>query len=264
MKKENAKFNIISADWRIVKILSEMIHALNPRGKILVIEGSAQTSTTETMRYYNYTTQSMPQVDEFISLEDSSGAWRAKNAPELIRVSLPTGLLQKEYYVSRRLKKADVVISVPTLKTHWSAVVTGAVKNLAVGSAPPSMYAEHQGSAYHGNLIDHEHPGLDYWIHDFYLCRPANFAITDGLQGIQNGPIPSSEKDRMNIRVILASRDAVALDGVAAQVMGQNPNSILYLRKLAKSRGVDFAKVVIKGESVASVKKQFGLSSPPK
>ncbi|MEK6623414.1 MAG: DUF362 domain-containing protein, partial [Bdellovibrionota bacterium] len=237
--------NGVTTDWRIVKVLSEMIREINPKGKILLMEGSAQTSTDETMKYYNYTPREMPAIDEFISLENSSGAWHVTRSPELIRVPLPNGLLRKEYYLNRRFKKADVIISVPALKTHESAIVTGAIKNLAIGAAPPSIYAAHEGSAYRGDVIDHEHPGLAKWIHDFYLCRPADFAIMDGLQGLQNGPLPSSEKDQMNMRLILASREAIALDSVAAQVMGINPQSVLYLHELAKTRSISLSSIVV-------------------
>ncbi len=256
--------NGVTTDWRIVKVLSEMIREINPKGKILLMEGSAQNSTDETMKYYNYGPQSMPAIDEFIALENSSGAWHAPNSPELIRVPLKEGLLQKEYYLNRRFKQAEVVISVPVLKTHWDAVITGAIKNLAIGAAPPSMYAEQEGSAYHGSAISHERPQLNNWIHDFYLCRKADFAIMDGLQGIQNGPLPSTEKDRMNMRLILASREPIALDSVAAQVMMINPDSIIYLHELAKSESINLSKIIVKGESIDAVKKQFSVRLPPK
>ncbi|MBI2521121.1 MAG: DUF362 domain-containing protein [Bdellovibrio sp.] len=256
--------NGVTTDWRIVKVLSELIREINPKGKILVMEGSAQNSTEETMRYYNFTPQAMPAVDEFIGLENSSGTWRNTQSPELVRVPLLNGLLRKEYYLNRRYKEADVVISVPVLKTHWDAIVTGAIKNLAIGAAPPSMYAEQEGSAYHGSAIDHEHPRLDYWIHDFYLCRPADFAIMDGLQGLQNGPLPSSENDKMNMRLIFASREPIALDSVAAQVMVIKPDSVLHLHELAKSRSINLSNIIVKGESIDAVKKPFSVRLPTK
>ena len=256
--------NGVTTDWRIVKVLSEMVRDINPKGKILLMEGSAQNSTDETMKYYNYTAQALPAVDEFISLENSSGAWRTPQSPELIRVPLPNGLLGKEYYLNRRFKEADVVISIPVLKTHWDAILTGAIKNLAIGAAPPSMYAEQEGSAYHGSSIDHARPALSKWIHDFYLCRPADFAIMDGLQGTQNGPLPSSKNDEMNMRLILASREPIALDHVAARVMVINPGSVLYLTELAKSRGIDLSSITVKGESIDAIKKPFSVRTPPK
>jgi uncharacterized protein (DUF362 family) len=59
----------------------------------------------------------------------------------------------------------------------------------------------------------------------------------DGLQGLQNGPSSiwsgtDYATDKMNMRLILAGRNAVAVDTVEARVMGCDPAKVPYLALL--------------------------------
>ena len=111
------------------------------------------------------------------------------------------------------------------------------------------------------SYIDHSLAGLGQFVHDFYSVRPADFAIMDGLQGLQNGPCTANApaSDKMNMRLILASRNAVALDTVEALVMGCDPKKVPYLTKL-ETDGLgttDTDRITVVGKQVADVKKEF-------
>lgn len=107
------------------------------------------------------------------------------------------------------------------------------------------------------------------WIHDYYLCRPADFVILDGLQGYQNGPAPgfvnSSNEDKMNMRLIMAGRDAVAVDAIAALVMNWDPDSIAYLKYLNNSDvgSSQISNIRVVGKSVDEVRKDFTVIKLP-
>jgi uncharacterized protein (DUF362 family) len=63
----------------------------------------------------------------------------------------------------------------------------------------------------------------------------------------------------MNMRLILASKNAVALDTIQALVMGCDPTKVPYLTK-AESYGLgttDSTKINVVGKQVADVKKSF-------
>ena len=86
----------------------------------------------------------------------------------------------------------------------------------------------------------------------------------DGLQGIQHGPLPAwgggnYNSDRMNMRLILASSNAVALDTVESLVMKCDPTKVPYLTKL-ESLGygtTDSAKITVVGKQISEVGKPF-------
>lgn len=256
-----ATVNGVTTDYRVTKAVAKLVRKLNPSGKILVMEGSTENTTEAFERLY-YTPEYFGNtVDEFIALEGSSCANRASDG--LVQRRGPSG---RTHWIHERFLNADVVISIAVLKTHTHAGVTGAIKNLAIGMTPSSQYstgrcARGQSSQY----IDHSRAGLPKFIVDYYALRKADFAIIDGLQGIQNGPNPrwvgggNYAADKMNMRLIMASRDAVAVDTIESLVMGCDPKSIEYLAALeATGFGVaDPSAIRVVGKPVADVKKEF-------
>lgn len=266
------ELNGITADWRITKAVVEMIREINSIGKVYIMEGSAEYKTTDVMKDLNYTDEHIREVDRFIGIEEDSGAWQDFNSFYLSKVNLPNGLLHKEYYLNKRYKEADVLISIACLKTHSSAVVTGGIKNLAIGATPANIYGASQTDNSRMNMVPHDNKDGDLhkWIHDYYLCRPADFVILDGLQGYQNGPasayINSSNEDKMNMRLVMAGRDAVSVDTIASLVMNWDPGSVAYLKYLSDSGAgvMDVSKIRVVGKSVDDVRKDFGtIKIPP-
>jgi uncharacterized protein (DUF362 family) len=112
------------------------------------------------------------------------------------------------------------------------------------------------------DVIDHDDPeALSRWITDIYSLNPADFAVMDGLRGMANGPEPSwgggdYAVDAKDMRLIMASRDAVALDTVEALVMGCDPAAIPYLYMAADAGfGTDDAsEITVRGKSIEDVK----------
>ncbi len=102
---------------------------------------------------------------------------------------------------------------------------------------------------------------------DYYSLRPADFTVMDGLQGLQHGPLPVWDNSGtydyasslMNMRLILAGRNAVAVDTVAAQVMKCLPDRVPQLIGLQTARlgTTDPAKINVFGKRVADVSKPF-------
>jgi uncharacterized protein (DUF362 family) len=252
--------NGVTTDWRVTKAVVEIVRAINPTGKIYIVEGSAG-DTGDVMKHLQYTATYIPDVNGFIRLEADSGT-AGKSSPQLVKVSLPQGLIDKEYYLNKIYKEASVVISMPCLKNHWNAVVSGGIKNVGIGATPGNIYG-----SYRGGYVDHTSIKLHRWIRDFFLARPVTFVIMDGLQGVQNGPTPAYDisqtsdlaQDQKNMRLIVAGRDAVAVDTIESLIMGWNPLSVEYLKLLANDgQGqIDTGYIRVVGKQVDEVRKDF-------
>jgi uncharacterized protein (DUF362 family) len=125
---------------------------------------------------------------------------------ELVEVPDPR---MKGFGLARTWLEADVFISLPALKTHGSTVFTGTLKN-QWGCIPR-----------YDRILLHKY--LHELIGDINKLRPASLALMDGLVGMQGrGPINGYS---INLNVLLASRDPVALDATAMRLIGLDPAS---------------------------------------
>ena len=261
--------NGITVDWRVTKAVLKMVRELNPDGKVYIMEGSATGPTREVMKYFHYTPDYMVGVDGFLCLEEDCGAWQDFDAPEVVKVELPDGLLHKTYYFNRILYEADVVISIPTLKTSSGVVVTGGIKNVSIGTPPGNLYGVAPDNPSKTAMVSHKITDgeLDRWIYDYYMARPVNYVIVDGLQGFQSGPVPMSherkETDKMNMGVIMGGTDAVAVDTICSLVTGWDPESIGYLNLLRENTEAgELESIRVKGAYVDELRKKFTIRKP--
>jgi uncharacterized protein (DUF362 family) len=275
-KAADQTVNGISTDWRVVKAVADLVRAqVGSNGKILVMEGSVMPTLTA-YAMLGYTKENMEAVDEFIAIEGSSCADRSTSA--LVQRPGRSGRL---YWVNQRYVEADVVISLPVMKTHLMAGITGAVKNLGIGTTPVGQYRDGEAGApvndctrgQTASTIDHSTPeALGAFIRDYYSVRPADFVVMDALQGLEHGPLPvwdppsgdgggsySYDDSRKNMRLILAGRNAVAVDTVQALVMKCDPRKVPYLTLLeADGLGTtDIAKITVVGKQPGEVATPF-------
>jgi len=271
--------NGVTTDWRVTKALVDLIREINPTGKIYIMEGSAGVGTQWNMNRLRYTRESIPGVDEFICLEDS-GQWHQWDSPLLSIVTLPRGMglypdylkpnRSEEIFLNKKYYEADVLISVPVLKNHYCTGITGAIKNIGIGATPANIYGSSPSEIWRGNGIDHSGNMvyLHRWIHDFYLCRPIDFVVMDGLQSVSHGPTcyntASYEANKQNMRVILAGKDAIAADTIASLIVGIDPYEVDHLVQLgADGMGmVNPALIRVEGHLVHGIKKSFDLNRP--
>jgi hypothetical protein len=85
-------------------------------------------------------------------------------------------------------------------------------------------------------MVNHDTVELHQWIADYFSCLPADFVVMDGLQGLQNGPLPGGSSrasaltpNQKNLRCILASRDALAIDTVETNIINWDYSTVKYL-----------------------------------
>ena len=142
------------------------------------------------------------------------------------------------------------IVHLPTLKTHVFTTLTGAMKNAFGGLLNFQRHWTH--SVIHETLVDllsiqkEIHPGI--------------FAVTDGTFA-GDGPGPRAMRWHEK-NVILASADQVAIDAVAARLMGLDPMSIRFIR-LAHEAGLgcgDPSEIDVVGEDISEVNWRFKAS----
>lgn len=134
-----------------------------------------------------------------------------------------------EIYIPEMFKDTGV-IHFPTVKTHGHTTTTGAMKNAFGGLIP--KYRHHAHKKIHEVLVDLL--AIQKEIHS------GIFAVMDGCI-CGDGAGPRTMKPYSG-NVILASEDQVAVDAVAAKMMGFDPMEIDYI-KLAHDRGLGMGDV---------------------
>jgi uncharacterized protein (DUF362 family) len=123
---------------------------------------------------------------------------------ELVEVDDPR---MKGFGLARTWLEADAFITLPVLKTHATTVFTGAIKN-QWGCVP----------RYDRILL---HKFLHELVSDLNKLRPVTLALMDGMVGMQGrGPINGYP---INLNVLLASRDPIALDSTGMRLIGLDP-----------------------------------------
>jgi uncharacterized protein (DUF362 family) len=141
------------------------------------------------------------------------------------------------------------IVHLPTVKTHGHAVMTGSVKNSFGGLLKEVRHYAHKYM--HEVLVD-----LLYMQRELH---PAVFTVMDGTVS-GDGAGPRTMIPRVT-NLILASSDSVAIDAIAARLMGFDPMSIPFLR-MAHERGLgvaDAREIELAGDDISC--ENFGFST---
>ena len=137
----------------------------------------------------------------------------------------------------------STIISVPKLKPHRMARITLSLKNM-MGAVTPK-----------GSIHNH----LSEKIVDLVSMAKPNIAVIDGMIAGE-GHETSGNPVEMNL--VIAGTDPVAVDAVGAAVMGMPPKGVKHLR-LAEERELgtcDLKQIEIVGVPIEKVKRKFKTS----
>lgn len=164
---------------------------------------------------------------------------------ETTKVLVPKGKSLTEVFLPKIVVDAKVIISVPSMKTHDQALVTLSLKNMK-GVLPDTFKRR-----FHTTF------GVFQGVAD--LCtvvRPA-LAVVDGIIA-QEGLAPIFGTP-VEMDLIIAGKDLVAVDAITSLVMGFEPQEDEIVSTAAKS-GVgtaDLNKIEVVGEPITKVKRRF-------
>lgn len=153
-------------------------------------------------------------------------------------------------HIPKRLIGSSV-IHLPTMKTHVFTTMTGAMKNAFGGLLHERRHWTH--SVIHETLVDLLN--IQKEIH------PGVFAVMDGTFA-GDGPGPRCMHPHVK-DYMLASSDQVAIDAIAAKMMGFDPLKLDFIR-LAHEEGLgcgDPKEIEIVGEDIENVNFHFDAQS---
>ena len=126
------------------------------------------------------------------------------------------------------LNELDCVVSLAKSKQHAEAGVTHGMKNL-VGSVPLSLYSAGQGSRQalhrHTSYDGDTHSNLCRVVLDLNAATPISLVVNDAVRTVLGGEGPWHRLQTVSFDTIVASKDPVAADVVATQVMGFDPTA---------------------------------------
>ncbi len=171
------------------------------------------------------------------------------NFDAVVRVAPTTGLTQlRELWLPKTVLSADVVISMPKIKTHHWAGVTLSLKNL-FGVVPGSVYG------WPKNVLHWE--GIDNSITELAATVPIHFVIADGIEAMEgNGPLHGPMKP---LGCLVFGDDPVAADATCCRLMGIDPTRIRHLRLASPLGNIDARQIEYRGDTIERVWKQFDL-----
>ncbi len=209
--------------------------------EVIVAEGSGHQRDTELLFEYSGLADALRQLDApfvDLNLDDIAPVPLAANYTQLGQLYLPETVLN-----------ADLLISLPKLKTHKWAGVTLSLKNL-FGVVPGVKYG------WPKNLLHWR--GIDNSIWDIALAVKPAFAIVDGIEGMEgDGPIYG---DTVHAGVLVLGDNLPAVDATAARVMGVYPEHVPHLMGMRRHGGtVEATRIRQLGESIQAVQQDFAV-----
>ncbi len=183
----------------------------------------------------------IPELYNFRQDQIQWTVYRPKARMRALDGIFPQGIRIPEFFMGKN------IVHLPTVKTHIYTGTTGAMKNAFGGLLNTKRHYTH--SVIHETLVDLL--AIQKEIHS------GIFALMDGtICGSGPGPrtMTPVEKD-----YLLAGGDSVAIDAVAARMMGFDPLKLPYIR-LAQEDGLGqgrFEEIQVLGEDVAQ--ENFGF-----
>jgi len=162
----------------------------------------------------------------------------------------PRATLLRELYLPETVLSADILISLPKMKTHKLAGITLSLKNM-FGVVPGMKYGWPKNTL-HWN-------GIPMSICEINGTVKSHYSIVDGVVGMEgHGPIMGSAK---TAGVLVMGANALAVDATAARVMGVDPGRVDYLAMAHRIKlgSLNPEDIAVSGEKIERARKDFAL-----
>jgi uncharacterized protein (DUF362 family) len=232
----------IHTDARLVEALIRHLGDLGAR-EIVLAEGPPHNRDTEMLfRQSGFEAlarrQSVPLID--LNYDDITP----------VKCVNPRATLLKELYLPKTILSADVIISVPKMKTHKLAGITLSMKNM-FGVLPGMKYGWPKNTL-HWN-------GIPLSICEINGTIKTHYSIIDGIVGMEgHGPIMGTAK---KAGVLVMGANALSVDATAARVMGVDPARVDYLvmAQTIKLGSLRSENIGVAGETLEKFRTDFVL-----
>jgi uncharacterized protein (DUF362 family) len=221
-------------------VIAQVAHACLRQGAAEVVVGEASGHRRDPwFSVLNPTLGSI--VDKRVKRVDLNHGDAVATPNRGARTGLPT------FYLARPVAEADVVISMPKMKTHHWAGITLCLKNL-FGTLPGIHYG------WPKNLLHFR--GIENSILDLAQTVKIHYNVIDGVVGMEgDGPIMGKAKP---VGVLVLSPFSLAADATAARIMGFDPRKVIYLVHAGRFLpGLRAEDVTLRGENPKRFASQF-------
>ena len=234
-----------SQPWQVDGVVGKMLADGYDRRRLIPVENkTVVTSPREGCRNNRWEPVLQRHGLTFTALPDVEWQVYRFTSPLLkLNDIFPDGIQIPAIYPGRQ------ILHLPTVKTHGHATMTGSVKNSFGGLLREVRHYAHKYM--HEVLVD-----LLYMQRELH---PAVFTVMDGTVA-GDGAGPRTMIPRIK-NLLLAASDSVAIDAIAARLMGFDPMTIPFIR-MAHERGLgvgDPRQIDIVGDDVAGV--NFGFQT---
>lgn len=223
----------ITTDSRVIEGVVKFLRQRKVK-EILIGEGSGFADTFEAFKV--------------AGVDDVAKRWDVRlldlNEDEFVEVSPPDPFSLKKVKVAKTALESTI-ISVPKLKPHRIATVTLSLKNMM--GAIASKGSMHRGLSLSENIAD------------LAAVLKPSLSVIDGIIA---GEGHESSGKPVEMDIVIAGTDPVAVDAVGASVMGIVPTEVRHLQ-LAEEKGLgtcNLERIDVLGESIENVKRKFKRS----
>lgn len=233
----------INTDVRLVEALVRFFQKLGAR-EVIIAEGPGHRRDTEAVwqkaGYFDL-------KNKFnISLIDLN----YDDLRAIKTISYKDSLI-KNLYLPKTILSADLIISVPRMKTHHWVGVTLSLKNM-IGIVPGIKYG------WPKNIIHWN--GIERSIIEINATIPTHYTIVDGVIGMEgDGPIMGSPK---KVGALVMGSNALSVDATTARMMGLEPLRIDYFQAAHENSlgSLQTEDIILTASEIEAFKTDFDLN----
>ncbi len=186
--------------------------------------GAAEVRIAEGPGHRRNTLDLADAAGYFRTIPDFEDRFTDLNLDDVTKTRVPGGFSSlRELYLPNTALGADLLISIPKMKTHHWVGATLSMKNL-FGTVPGGVYGWPKNPLHWAGIAES--------VADLHSVYPRVFALVDGIIGMEgNGPIQGTPKQ---MGVLAAGADLVAVDATCCRLMRIEPLRVDYLRLAAR------------------------------
>jgi len=227
-------------DCRVTEAITRMVLELGP-SSVVIGEGAAagydfagSHSTEEAFRV-----SGVEEVARRLGVKT-----RNLNRDEVVEVKVEQPYCMDKVKIARTALESDFIISLPVMKTHIRTLISLSLKNMKGVLPGEEKRKTHR-------------LGLDMGIADLNSVVKPDFAVVDALVALEGWW--KDPEDRVEMGILIAGSDPVAVDAVGAYLMDFDPKQIMHLQYVARRQGstTDWDQIEILGESIAAQRRSF-------
>lgn len=221
-----------TVDWRVTRAVADLVREW--KGRAVIGESCGTGGDTEkvfqktghaALRERGY------EVVDFKKIEN-------------VEVSIPNAQVIRKVQIPALVKQADAIINIPKIKTHDQIPMSGALKNMK------GALAEKEKNRLHKD-------GLNQGVAEINALLRPKLVVFDGIIAQEGlGPVFG---DPVEMDLIIAADDQVAVDTVVCHIMEIDPQQVLCIR-YAEEMGLgtsNLEKIEIVGKKIHDLKRRF-------